>query len=107
MAPTISPSRLSMRTLMLSSGMRSLAHKLDQQQARISSRDSCQLPDLLVAFNAAGPFLIVVSYTWSQRSQLVPAQGNKKGCKKCPCGGPWSQRSYWSQLFGGETRTPA
>lgn len=37
-----------------------IVHKLDQQQAPVSSRASYQVPDLLVAFNAAGPFLIEV-----------------------------------------------
>jgi hypothetical protein len=35
-----------------------LVHKLDQQQAPASSRDTYQVPDLLAGFNAAGPFLI-------------------------------------------------
>ncbi len=37
-----------------------LIHKLDQQQAPVSSRDIYQVADLLAAFDAAGPFLIEV-----------------------------------------------
>jgi Holliday junction resolvase len=37
-----------------------LIHKLDQQQAPVSSRETYQVPDLLAAFKAAGPFLIEV-----------------------------------------------
>jgi hypothetical protein len=37
-----------------------LIHKLDQQEAPVSSRDIYQVADLLAAFDTAGPFLIEV-----------------------------------------------
>jgi hypothetical protein len=43
-----------------------IAHKLDQQQTPVSSRDSYQVPDLLVALNAAGPFLIEIKVKQDQ-----------------------------------------
>lgn len=49
-----------------------IAHKLDQQQVPISSRNSYQVPDLLVAFNDAGPFLIEVKVERDQTLSFQP-----------------------------------
>lgn len=49
-----------------------LIHKLDQQQAPVSSRDVYRVPDLLAAFEAAGPFLIEVKVKQDQTPSFRP-----------------------------------
>lgn len=53
-------------------GQTRLIHKLDQLQAPAASRDYFQVPDLLAAFQAAGPMLIEVKVSRQQTLSFRP-----------------------------------
>lgn len=77
-----------------------IAHKLDQQQVPVSSRDSYQVPDLLVAFNDAGPFLIEVKVKQDQTLSFRPDDLGRLTAYSNLLGLPlliaWKFHSMWS-----------
>lgn len=77
-----------------------LIHKLDQQQAPVSSRETYQVPDLLAAFSTAGPFLIEVKVKQDQTLSFRPDYLERLNAYAALLGLPlliaWKFHSMWS-----------
>ena len=77
-----------------------LLHKLDQQQVPVSSLDTYQVPELLVAFKAAGPLLVEVKAKQDQTLSFRPDYFGRLTAYANLLGLPlliaWKFHSIWS-----------
>lgn len=83
-------------------GRTRLLHKLDQQQIPLASKTSFQVPDILVAFEAAGPFLVEVKLCNDRTLSFKPDYHARLARYAALLGLPlliaWKHHSLWTMF---------